>query len=108
MRAIQKRYFFFVGDGRTIEHPIFVEDLVEGMGRCLTAGLKAGEILMLGGAQIVPIRELCEVVATPLGSASAVSMFPRQPLQFAAGLLEDAFRIFGSEAPLTSERWISS
>lgn len=101
MRAIQKRYFFFVGDGRTLEHPIFVEDLVEGMGRCLTAGLKAGEILTLGGAQIVPIRELCEVIADSLGVRLRRVHVPRQPLRFAAGLLEDAFRFFKSEAPLT-------
>ncbi len=101
MRAIQKRYFFFVGDGETREHPIFVDDLVEGMGRCMTADLMAGEILTLGGAQVVPIRRLCEIIADSLGASLRRVHVPRQPLRLAAGLLEDVLRLFGSEAPLT-------
>ena len=99
--AIAKRRFFFVGDGTTREHPVFIDDLAAGLARCRTAELTPGEVLTLAGDEIVTIEELCGRIARALGVPLSRLHVPREPLRTAAGLLEAAFKTVGREAPLT-------
>lgn len=101
IRAIAKRRFFFVGDGSTREHPVYIDDLATGMARCRTAELARGEVLTLAGEQIVSIEELCAAIARALGVPLSRLHLPKEPLRTVAGLLEMAFKAAGREAPLT-------
>ena len=101
IRAIAKRRFFFVGDGTTREHPVFIDDLAAGLARCRTADLAAGEVITIAGDEIVTIEELCGGIARALGVPPTRLHVPREPLRTLAGLLERAFTAAGREAPLT-------
>jgi nucleoside-diphosphate-sugar epimerase len=101
MRAIARRRFFFVGDGTTREHPVFIDDLVAGMARCRTADLDPGEVLTLAGEEIVTIEELCRLIARAAGVPLSRVHVPREPLRTLAGLVEAFFKAFAKEAPLT-------
>ena len=101
IRAIAKRRFFFVGDGTTREHPVFIDDLAAGLARCRTAGLAPGEVVTIAGDEIVTIEDLCGRIALALGVPLSRLHVPREPLRTFAGLLEAAFKAVGREAPLT-------
>lgn len=101
MRAIAKRRFFFVGDGTTRTHPIFIDDLTEALARCRTAELAPGEIITLAGDEIVTVEELGGRIARAVGVPLSRLHVPHEPLRTAAGLLEALFKAAGREAPLT-------
>lgn len=101
MRAIAKRRFFFVGDGTTREHPVFIDDLAAGLARCRTTELAPGEVITIAGDEIVTIEELCGRIARAIGVPLTRLHVPREPLRTLAGLLERAFKASGREAPLT-------
>ncbi len=101
MRAIAKQRFFFVGDGATRTHPVFIDDLTEGLARCRTAELAPGEVITIAGDEIVTIEDLCGRIARTIGVPLTRLHVPREPLRTLAGLLEGAFKAVGREAPLT-------
>jgi nucleoside-diphosphate-sugar epimerase len=101
MRAIARRRFFFVGDGSTREHPVFVDDLAAGLARCRTAELAPGEVITIAGDEIVTIGELCRLIARAAGVPLTRLHLPREPLRTIAELLEAAYKSVGREAPLT-------
>jgi dihydroflavonol-4-reductase len=101
MRAIAKRRFFFVGDGTTREHPVFIDDLTAGIARCRTAELAPGEVITIAGDEIVTIGELCARIARALGVPLTRLHVPPEPLRTLAGLLERACKAAAKEAPLT-------
>jgi dihydroflavonol-4-reductase len=98
---IARRRFFFVGDGTTRTHPVFIDDLVEGMARCRTAPIPPGEVITLAGDEIVSIEGLCRAIADALGVRLTRLHVPREPLRTLAWGLEAAFKLAGREAPLT-------
>lgn len=101
MRAIAVRRFFFVGDGSTREHPVFIDDLTTGLARCRTADLAPGEIITIAGDEIVTIEDLCSRIARAIEVPLTRLHVPREPLRTVARLLEVAFKAVGREAPLT-------
>jgi len=104
IRAIAKRRFFFVGDGTTREHPVFIDDLAAGIARCRSAELEPGEVITIAGDEIVTIEDLCGRIARALGVPPSRLHVPREPLRTAAGLLEALFKAAGREAPLTRSK----
>ncbi len=101
MRAIAKRRFFFVGDGTTREHPVFIDDLAAGIASCRAAELSPGEVITLAGEEIVTIEDLCGRIARAIGVPLSRLHVPREPLRTIAGVLEASFKVVGREAPLT-------
>lgn len=101
IQAIAKRRFFFVGDGTTREHPVFIDDLTAGLARCRPADLAPGEVITIAGDEIVTIEDLCGRIARAIGVPPTRLHVPREPLRTVAALLEGAFKAVGREAPLT-------
>lgn len=101
MRAIARRRFFFVGDGTTREHPVYIDDLTAGLARCRTAALASGEIITIAGEEIVTIEDLCGRIARAIGVPLTRLHVPREPLRTIAWFLEGVFKAAGREAPLT-------
>jgi len=101
IRAIAGRRFFFVGDGTTREHPVFIDDLTAGLARCRTADLAPGEVITIAGDEIVTIEDLCGRIARAIGVPLIRLHVPREPLRTIAALLEGVFKAVGRESPLT-------
>lgn len=76
-QAIQKRLFFYVGNGRNTCHPTYIDDTVDGLLRCLRNG-QAGEIYHISGPRPVPFRELAETIAAELGVPPPRLALPRR------------------------------
>jgi len=101
IRAIARRRFFFVGDGTTREHPVFIDDLAAGIAACRTAEIAPGEVVTIAGDEIVTIADLCGRIARAVGVPPTRLHVPREPLRTLAGVLERLFKATGREAPLT-------
>lgn len=91
---IRKRRFALPDHGRGIFSPVYVDDLVEGMARAVTAPAAAGKVLTLSGGVGVPNREFFGAYADALGRrllllptpvAKAGAAIARQALRFGSG-----------------------
>jgi dihydroflavonol-4-reductase len=100
-RMISKGRMMIVGDGRTLQHPVHVSDVVKGIVAAGQRSLPRGSIFHLAGPRIVTIRELLELSARLLGARLIPLRIPLKPAIVLANLLEPMFRLWGGEAPLT-------
>src|SRR5690606_21254236 len=52
-RAVNKGSFFFVGDGKTLRHPIYIDDMVEGFEIAATHEAAPGQTFIMAGPRAV-------------------------------------------------------
>lgn len=103
-QAIKKKRFFIMGDGKTLEHPVFVTDLVEGLHLCLENRAKRGEIFHIGGDEIVTIEEMCGIIAELLGVRIPKIHVPVFLAKGIGYLSDAAFRVFDKKSPITPSK----
>lgn len=99
-RAIQRRIFFYVGDGRNTCHPTYIDDTVDGLLRCLTKG-RPGEIYNLTGPRTVAFRELAETIAAELEVPRPRLTLPRRLIWSGAASAELLLTPLGRAVPLS-------
>jgi nucleoside-diphosphate-sugar epimerase len=103
-RAIHGGYYRVVGRGDNVLHPVYVDDVVEGLLRCAEPPARDGRVYNLVGERPLPIREL----AAEIGRAVSRPLSPRHvPLGVAraiAALLEAVPGLPASRLPLTRGR----
>ena len=99
-RAIKRGRFLFVGDGNSLEHPVYVSDLVEGLKKAGEAETVPGEIFILGGREIVTVKRLCKLIANELNVEIPGFRIPAAFAMSIAYVAEAIFGLFGREAPL--------
>jgi dihydroflavonol-4-reductase len=103
-RAIQRRQYMVVGRGDTLLHPIYIDDLVDGMLRCADLPAARGRAYNLVGDRPLPIRDLAAAIAAALGRRLPPWRLPL-PLAFAiAGALEAIPGVPRGRLPLTRSR----
>lgn len=102
-RTIQRGYYRVVGSGASLLHPIYIDDLVEGMLRC-AAPSAAGRVYHLVGERAVPIGELAAGIAAALGRRLPRGRIPLGAALGAAALLEAIPGLPPERLPLTRER----
>lgn len=66
-RAIQRGYYAVVGRGDNLLHPIYIDDLVDGLWRCAESSNAVERVYHLVGERPLPIRELAEAIAHAVG-----------------------------------------
>jgi nucleoside-diphosphate-sugar epimerase len=102
-RMIQRGLYRVVGSGASLLHPIYIDDLVDGLLRCALPGA-AGRVYHLVGERALPIGTLAAAIAQALGRP-----LPRAhlPLPLALGLARALEALPGlppQRLPLTRER----
>jgi dihydroflavonol-4-reductase len=100
-RMINKGRMMIVGNGRTLQHPVHVSDVVKGIVAAGERRVIRGSIFHLAGPRIVTIRELLELSARLLGARLIPLRIPLRPAILLANILEPMFKLWGKEAPLT-------
>ncbi|MFN8179065.1 MAG: NAD-dependent epimerase/dehydratase family protein [bacterium] len=102
-RAVARGYFVMVGPGTTFIHPVYCEDLVDGL--LLAAGDRGrGETFLLGGPQALTLRAFVNEIAHAAGRSLLPLRIPARPVQLAAALCESVCRPFGLSPPLSARR----
>lgn len=102
-RAVKKKRFAFVGGGRGILHPLFIDDLVAGIQLCAVVG-QAGQVYILGGERPVTVRELVNEIADAVDVPRPRLSLPVPLARLAATVLELAGRLTNRPPPLTQSR----
>jgi len=102
-RAIQRGRYAFIGDGESVNHPVFIDDLLRGLLLVLQRG-RAGEVYIIGGERPVTKRELVLTIADALGVKRPRLRIPVGLARLAATGLELAGRTLGFEPILTRSR----
>ena len=91
-RAVKKRTFVMIGKGSNLHHPIYIDDLNEGLGLAAVADGVSGKAFVLPGADVVTTREMADAIASALGTSVRGV---RAPLQLIALVASVAARVGG-------------
>lgn len=100
-RTIEKGRFFFVGEGKGLRHPLYIDDMIAGFEIAGTHPDAPGEIFIMAGPRAITVHELVQKIAESLQRKPPTLHLP-QVLVYPACLgLELLFGVAGREAPFT-------
>jgi dihydroflavonol-4-reductase len=100
-KTIKKRHFFFVGDGQTLRHPIYIDDMVQGFEVAATHERALGDVFIIAGPRAVTLRELTSEIAHSVGVPPPGVKLPKALVWPACYMLEVGFAALGREAPFS-------
>ena len=103
-RTIQRGVYRVVGQGDNLLHPIYIDDLVDGLLRCAGLPTAIGRVYNLVGEQALPIRELAGAIAAAVGRALPRRRLPLALARAIATLLEALPGMAPARLPLTHSR----
>jgi nucleoside-diphosphate-sugar epimerase len=96
-RMVAKGWFLMIGNGRTMNHPVYVENLVDLFELCGTSPAAKGRIYLAGDEEPVTLNELVNEVGAALGSNVRIIRFPWYGIAWlgatAVEVLSKTFRI---------------
>jgi nucleoside-diphosphate-sugar epimerase len=103
-RGIRSRTFFIIGDGANLHHPIYIDDLVDGLILAAASHNADGQTFVLAGQEPVTTEQMAATIASELGVPVPRWHAPLTPFVWAAGALETALRPLGIQPPLHRRR----
>jgi len=103
-RAIAKRRFVILGDGRVYYHMVYVSDLIDGLLLLAADERAVGEVFILGGAEYVTLNELSARIAAVAGVPPPRWHAPLWPVQALGSACEWMCRPFGLRPPIYRRR----
>jgi nucleoside-diphosphate-sugar epimerase len=103
-RAIGNGYYRVVGKGDNRLHPVYVDDVVDGLQLCARRASADGRAYNLVGERPLPIRELAAAIAEAVGRPLPSRHLPRVVAGAVAALLEAVPGVPAERLPLTRSR----
>ena len=103
-KGIQFGTFRVFGDGKTLYHPVYIDDVVEGLIQCCEHPAAEGQIFIICGDEYVSLDELVKLVAEAVGVRTPRGHLPLWPLMTAARMCEGLCRPLGIDPPLHRRR----
>jgi nucleoside-diphosphate-sugar epimerase len=104
-RMVAKGWFLMIGDGRTLNHPVYVENLVD---LFLLAGTKPaakGRIYLAADEEPVTLTNLVRGVAAAVGTQVRIVRFPWYHVAWlGATMIETVSKLFGVRPPVFRRR----
>ena len=103
-KAVHTRSFWMFGSGETLWHPVYIDDLVDGILLCGEAEAALGRTYILAGDHYVTLNELVAEIAAAVGVPPPRRRLPFWPLAAGAVVCETLCRPFGIDPPLHRRR----
>lgn len=104
-RMIERGWFLMIGSGRTMNHPIYVENLVDALELAATVPQAKGRTYLVGDAEAVTLTELVRAVGEAVGSSVRILSFPSYDLARAGvGVVEAVARLLHIRPPVFQRR----
>ena len=103
-RGISKGTFFMIGDGETVYHFTYIEDLCDGILLCGEKDEAVGDVFILGGDRFISLNELAAEIGKIVGRAPHKFHIPVFPVMTAAVVCEKLCKPLGIEPPLYPRR----
>lgn len=102
-KLVKKGWFIFIGDGLSTNHPVYIDDLIDGIILILEKR-PVQEIYILGGPRPVTKREWANNIAKAVGIKPPNLGIPVSLAWWGAIIMEPIGRLIGFDAPLTRSR----
>ncbi|MFX0198230.1 MAG: NAD-dependent epimerase/dehydratase family protein [Candidatus Hodarchaeota archaeon] len=102
-KMVKKKRFIFIGNGESTVHPVYIDDLMDGI-ELVAKQRPRGEVYIIGGQRPVTKRELVYTIADALGVPMPRIHVPIALASLAAQILEATGNTLKFEPPLTSSR----
>ncbi len=103
-KAIKKKVFFMIGNGRNIHHLIYIDDLIDGMLLAADSKEARGRVFVFAGKDSVTTMEMVNLIADQLGTKVPGIRAPLSLFLFVATILEVTLRPLGIQPPLHRRR----
>jgi nucleoside-diphosphate-sugar epimerase len=103
-RSIKRRRFIMIGDGSTLYHLTYIDDLVDGIILCGTVDAAIGQAYILAGDQYGTLKDLVGLIAEELAVPPPRLHIPMWPVYCAAFMTEVLCKPLGIEPPLYRRR----
>lgn len=101
LNSISGGWFFFVGNGQSLRHPIHIADMVVGFEAAATHPAAPGETFVIAGPRAIPMRELANQIAAAVKARPPRTRLPRFMVWMGCYLIEIGASVLGVEAPFT-------
>lgn len=96
--------FPMFGDGETLYHPLYIDNLVDAFMLCLEPGRGDGGVYLIADEEYVGIEKLVREVARSLGVDVRVPHFPVWPVIVVGHIVEKLCKPFGISPPIFPRR----
>ena len=103
-KAINKKKFFIIGDGNSMLHPTYVDDLIYCLSRCLDKKIK-NEIFTVAGEKPVSVKEFTKLVADQLNVKINKIKIPLYFVRVCISVVEPFAKVFNLNPSLTKSRF---
>jgi nucleoside-diphosphate-sugar epimerase len=103
-RRVARGTFPMFGDGRTLYHPLYIDNLVDAFIQAMADGVGDGEAYLIADDQYLEIEELVKRVGRALAVDVKVPHYPVWPVVAAGHVVEKACRPFGITPPIFPRR----
>jgi len=102
LKSLRQRQFFFIGRGRNLRHPIYIEDLNAALELTAAAGAQiAGRIFNIAGPRWMSVEEMVDEFARALAVPLPVVHVPRWLGLTVGWTAERVSAIVGAEPPVS-------
>jgi len=102
-KLIKKRAYFYIGDGLSTNHPVYIDDLIDGI-LLMIEKKPDQEVYILGGARPVSKKEWATTIADALNAPPPFLRFPVKLSWMGAHIMESFGALFDIHVPLTKSR----
>jgi nucleoside-diphosphate-sugar epimerase len=102
---VSRGWFLMVGNGRTLNHPVYVENLVDLLELAGSAEQAKGRIYLAGDDRAVTLNELVRYVGSAVGSNVRILRFPWYGMALlGAAVIEKVCKAIGFTPPVFRRR----
>jgi len=102
-RAVRRGRYGYIGGGWSVNHPVYIDDLIRGILLAIERG-RPGEVYIIGGERPTTKRQLVSAIADALNVKKPKLSVPRWIATLAAWKLELLGRVLRFEPILTRSR----
>jgi nucleoside-diphosphate-sugar epimerase len=96
--------FPMFGNGRTLYHPLYIDNLVDAFILAMADGKGDGEAYLIADEQYIEIEDLVRRVGKALGTDVRIPHYPVWPVVVAGHIVEKACKPFGINPPIFPRR----
>jgi nucleoside-diphosphate-sugar epimerase len=103
-RQVAKGWFPMFGSGRTLYHPVYIDNLVDALILAMDEGRGSGQAYLIADQEYVAIGDLVRRVAKVMGVRLAVVHLPTWPVVLTGHVVEAVCKPLGITPPIFSRR----
>lgn len=103
-KRVARGVFPMFGDGKTLYHPLYIDNLVDAFVGAMQPDVGNGEAYLIADENYVEIEQLVKAVAAALGVTVSIPHYPLLPLVAAGHICEQICKPFGIAPPIFPRR----